>query len=418
MNASPFLLSLSLALAIGLLVGIERGWQSRDEPAGARVAGVRTFGLLGLLGGVAGVLGASSHPAIAAILLGGATVALIAGYWRDMIAEGRVSATNAISALLTLALGMLATSGFPVLAVASAAAATLLLSMRHELHGWLRRLSDVDIKAVARFAIIAAAILPLLPNQYYGPYDAWNPRQLWFVVVLVTGFSFAGYAANRLWGQTRGTIATAAITGMYSSTAVTLTLSRRLHAGDGSASVLSAGIALASAMMFARVLILCAAIAPFALLGLAKIVGPAGIVAAVAAIWLLRRARDDGAGTGVESGNPFELMPAVGFALVVALLAVAVRWAEIRFGGAGVATLIALSGSFDVDAAIVTMGGLPAGTLDPALAGTVLSIPILINTLFKAGIAIVTGGGSNGFRAALPLLASSAAMPIAWLLTR
>jgi uncharacterized membrane protein (DUF4010 family) len=163
---------------------------------------------------------------------------------------------------------------------------------------------------------------------------------------------------------------------------------------------------------------LCAILAPLALPGLALIVGPAAAVAAGFALWLVQHSRAETAGSGVESGNPFELLPALGFALVVAVLAVAVRWAEIRFGGAGVATLIALSGSFDVDAAIVTMGGLPPGAIDPSIAGAVLAVPILINTLFKAGVAIVTAGWRKGGRAAIPLLASSAVMPLAYLLAR
>lgn len=411
-------LTLAVSLAIGLLVGTERGWQSRTEAPGTRVAGVRTFGLLGLLGGVVGLVGIDAHPAIAAIMLGCGAVALVSGYIQDMRIGGQVSATVTIAGLLTLALGVLATSGYPVIAVAAAATATLLLSMRRELHSWLRRLSEIDIRAITRFAIIAAAILPLLPDENYGPYQAWNPQHLWFVVVLVTGFSFAGYAANRLWGQTRGTLVTAAIAGMYSSTAVTLALSRRLRTGDGTISVLSAGVALASAMMFVRVVILCAVLAPVALPGVVVIVGPAALVAAGFAFWLVRSSRAETAGFGVESGNPFELLPALGFALVVAILAVAVRWAELRFGGAGVATLIALSGAFDVDAAIVTMGGLPVGTINPAVAGVVLAVPILINTLFKAGVAIVTAGWRKGGRAAIPLLASSATMPLAFLLTR
>lgn len=418
MNDTAPALTLALSLAIGLLIGVERGWQSRAEPPGSRVAGLRTFGLLGLLGGVVGLVGIDAHPAIAAILLGSAAVALVAGYIHDMRADGQVSVTATVAALLTLLLGTLATSGYAVLAVAAAAAATLLLSMRHELHGWLKRLSDVDIKAVARFAIIAAAILPLLPDQYYGPYDAWNPRQLWFVVVLVTGFSFAGYAANRLWGEARGTLVTAAITGAYSSTAVTLALSRRLRSGDGSPPILSAGIALASAMMFVRVLLLCGLLAPVALPGLALIVGPAALVGTGFALWSLRSARNKAKGAGILSGNPFELLPALGFALVVAILAVAVRWAQIRYGSAGIATLIALSGSFDVDAAIITMGGLPAGMIAPDMAGIVLAVPILINTLFKAGITLVTAGWRQGIHAAVPLLASAAAMPLAWLVTR
>lgn len=112
------------------------------------------------------------------------------------------------------------------------------------------------------------------------------------------------------------------------------------------------------------------------------------------------------------------ILPALGFALLVAVLALVVRWAEIRFGNAGIATVLAITGSMDVDAAIVTMRGLAPGTLDAGVAGMILSLPVLLNTLFKAGIVLVTAGWRAGWRAALPLLSAAAMLPLALLLTR
>jgi uncharacterized membrane protein (DUF4010 family) len=138
------------------------------------------------------------------------------------------------------------------------------------------------------------------------------------------------------------------------------------------------------------------------------------MVALLASFWLVRRASGDPAAQqGVlGTGNPFELLPALGFAALVAVLALATRWAEARFGDAGATTLLVISGSFDVDAAIVTLGGLPRGTLDPWLAGLVLAGPVLINTLFKAAIVIGAAGWRKGSRAALPLIASAAAIAL------
>jgi uncharacterized membrane protein (DUF4010 family) len=402
---------LALSLAVGLLIGVERGWSSRDEAPGRRVAGVRTFGLLGLLGGVLGTLGLEVHPLLAVVVLAAAAATLVAGYLRDMRVDDHVSATTTVAALLTLCLGVLATNGYPKTAVLAATSATLLLSLRQQLHGWVGRLSETDVQATARFAIIAAAVLPLLPDRRFGPYDAWNPRELWLVVVLVTGFSFAGYIANRTFGARRGILATAAIGGSYSSTAVTAVLARRLRTGDAPAPLLSAGIAIASAVMFLRVLLLTGILATSALPSLAFATLPAAVVAIGAAAWLVRRGADGTEPVGpIGARNPFELLPALGFALLVGVLALVTRWAQVRFGDAGVATLLVISGSFDVDAAIVTLGGLPAGTLSPWLGGLVLAIPVLVNSLFKAAIVIATTRSRAGVDAALPLLASSAAL--------
>lgn len=402
---------LALSLAVGLLIGVERGWSSREEAAGRRVAGLRTFGLLGLLGGVLGTLGLEVHPLLAVVILASAAAALVAGYLRDMRVDNHVSVTTTIAGLLTLCLGILATNGYPKSAVLAATSAMLLLSLRQQLHGWIKRLSATDVQAAARFAIIAGAVLPLLPDRRFGPYDAWQPRELWLVVVLVTGFSFAGYIANRLFGARRGILATSAIAGSYSSTAVTAVLARRLNVADAPPALLAAGIAVASTMMFLRVLLLTGLLATSALPSLATAAVPAAIVSLVASLWLVRRgAADSQDSPAVTSRNPVELLPALGFALLVALMALASRWAEHRFGDAGVAILLTVTGSFDVDAAIVTLGGLPAGTLAPGLAGLVIALPVLFNTLFKSAIVIFLTRSRVGARAALPLLASAAAM--------
>ncbi len=402
------------SLLLGLLIGLQRGWSARAEQEGTRVAGFRTFGLLGLLGGVVGILHDRFGAVPAALLIGGAVGALMIGYARAFQAKGRVSATTAIAALLTLCLGMMVANGLALIATALAAVITLLLASKQRMHRWVAQLGEADVRATARFVIIAAVILPLLPNEALGPFDAWNPHSLWLVVVLVTGFSFAGYAANKLFGSRLGTLATAAIGGLYSSTAVTVALSGRLRAETGEPNLLAAGINLAASLMFARVLILTAILAGSALPALAVSIAPAAALSVLATIWLLARASGKNASNEPVTGsrNPFELLPALGFAALVAVMAVGARWAESRFGDAGLATLIAISGSFDVDAAIVTLGALPADTLDPGASALVLAIPVAINTLFKAGVVIVTAGWSRGKTAALPLLATFVAMMV------
>lgn len=398
---------IGLAFALGLLIGVERGWSHRLEPDGSRVAGIRTFGLLGVAGAMAGLLSTSVSPAIGAVFLAAAAGALLVGYSRAA-AQGAFSATTTIVGVITLGLGLLAATDHMVMASVLAALTTLVLLQRRRLHEWLGRLSETEVRAIARFAVIALAILPLLPNQAYGPFDAWNPRQIWMVVVLVSGLSLLGYAASRRLGASRGTLATAATGAIVSSTAVTAALAGAIRRGEGDEAVLISGVALASAIMFVRVMILVAVLAPFALPALALVAAPAGLVSAGFVAWKLRKRPADTASTGeaAQLNNPFDLGPALLLAGLVMAMSLMGRWALEAFGDAGLAAVLGISGMVDVDAAIITMSGLPAGSLTVLMAGLVLAAPILTNTLVKAGLLVVIVRGRAGWRAAAPLICS------------
>lgn len=221
----------ALALALGLLIGVERGWSQRLEPDGARVAGIRTFTLLGLTGGLAGEAARLVSPVLTAIIVALAGAALLIGY-RQSAVRGEVSATTTIVGVLTLGIGALAASGQGVMASVLAAITTVILSMRRQLHRWIGELSEVELHAIARFSLISLAILPLLPDQSFGPYGAWNPRQIWLVVVLVSGLSLAGYAAAKRLGSSRGLLVTAVAGAIVSSTAVTVAMAARIRSGE------------------------------------------------------------------------------------------------------------------------------------------------------------------------------------------
>lgn len=399
-------LGIGAAVLAGVLIGIERGWNLRDAAEGSRVAGVRTFSLLGLLGGLAGLLARANQILPAAAMVAGAVAILAIGYARGATTANRLDATSAIAAVITLALGLLAGSGEPMLSIACAALVTLILALRRELHAFIDRLDAQDVKSVARFAVIAVAVRPFLPAGEYGPYDAWNPQSLWLVVVLVTGFSFAGYIANRLFGARHGTVATALIGGAYSSTAVTQSLAQTLRS-ETTGGAECAGIALASMVMYLRVCILVAALAPAVLWSFLLLIVPPLIVAAIAGVWLLRRS--SATHHTAPPGNPIALLPALTFLVFIAIAAVVVRWAEGRFGEGGIAILILIMGSLDVDAAIVTIGGLKPDAISPMLAALALGGTVLANMTVKLGITIGYAR-SAGRDAAIALAASMIAL--------
>lgn len=406
MPSTELLLQIGAALAVGLLVGVERGWNLRSAQQGMRVAGVRTFSLLGMVAGLAGLLGSTGYQIVASAIVVGAAAVIAIGYAQAAKTDGKPDATSAVAAIVTLALGFLGGSGEPALAVAGGAVVTLILALRAELHQLVDALDEADVKAFARYAVIALAVLPFLPEGRFGPYDAWEPQTLWLVVVIVTGFSFLGYVANRLFGAKRGTIATAIIGGAYSSTAVTQSFSQRLGAGHGGAAE-NAGIALATAVMYLRVIVLVALIATPLLVPFVIILAPALLAGFAVSYWLYRKAEH---GTGpAPPGNPIALLPAFGFVAFVAVAAVVARWAQDSFGEQGIAVLLFLMGTMDVDASIVTAGGLEPGTISPALAALAIAGTILANMAVKLGVTLAYGRGAAR-PASLALAASMIAL--------
>ena len=399
-------LRVGVGLVVGILVGLERGFKLKDQVDGERVAGVRTFSLLGLAGGIAGLIGSSGQAVVGAMLVAGAIAMLAIAYAPRLKAKG--DATSPVAAVATLGVAYLAGNGLIGLALAAAAIVVLILAMRDEVHGFVDRLDERDIKSLARFAVIALAVLPFLPDKDFGPYDAWNASKLWWVVVLVTGFSFVGYIANRIFGARHGTIATALIGGAYSSTAVTQSLAQRLGTKEAGGAE-PAGIALASAVMYLRVLVLIAILANRMLVPLAVIIAPALVVAWVAGWWLYRTAPTSK--DSVPPGNPIALLPALTFLAFVAGAAVAARWAQGQFGEQGIALLLFLMGSMDVDASIVTAGGMPAAAIGAELAAIAIGGTVVANMAVKIGVTLAYAR-AKGASAAIALGASTAALVI------
>jgi uncharacterized membrane protein (DUF4010 family) len=314
----------------------------------------------------------------------------------------RPDATTPMAAVATAALGFMAGFGEPGFAIAGATIVTLLLALKSELHRFLQKLDEEDVKALARYAVIAGAVLPFLPSGHFGPLGAWNPQRLWLVVVLVTGFSFLGYVANRIFGERHGTVATGLIGGAYSSTAVTLALAERLGS-EQEASAEPAAIAFATAVMYLRIPILIAILATRVLPPISILLLPAVIVAWGAGFWLYRKApKKQGP---APPGNPIALLPALGFVAFVAVAAIAAKWAEGRFGQSGIAVLLLIIGSMDVDVAIVTLGSLAPEAISPLLAAMAISGTAIVNMAVKIGITLVYARG-KGLSAAAAMASS------------
>jgi uncharacterized membrane protein (DUF4010 family) len=409
--ADALLRGLALALAIGLLIGVERGWQQRGEQAGSRVAGIRTFAILGLLGGLAGTQIAAGAGGLSLILLGGAVLALVVGFALEAHRSGNVSVTGALAGIVTLALGVLATTGQMALASVGAGATMILLASREPLHQAIRATSAADIRALLRLVLVVFLVLPLLPDQGMGPFDALNPRRLWLVVVVISAISFIGYALARWLGERRGTLLIAIVGALVSSTAVTVDSGRRIRAGAAGPEDNSA-VAVASAIMLLRGLFLTAVLAPLAFARVLALIGPAALVAILIAALLLWRSNTHSDGIALPEVKAPGLGLALLFAGSVAFISVVTAWAQTRFGSEGGAVVIALGGTADNHAAIAAVGARRPRALSPDLAALAIAAPVLYNTFFKGFVLMIVARSRRALPGVAALTATSIALAI------
>ena len=413
----PEFIGLLLALAIGFLIGVERGWRQREEADGERVAGIRTFSLIGLLGGLIGIHATGPLSLLALLVAAGTIAALLLGYHADMRRAHNVSATSTLAAVATLGLGAVATAGDMALASVGAGAMVILLASRDALHKAILLTSAGDMTALLRLVLVAFIVLPLLPDVGMGPFEALNPRRLWLVVVVIGAISFGGYVLSRWLGAQRGALITAALGAIVSSTAVTVASARRLREGGGRAE--EAAVGLASVVMLARSLLLVGLLAPFAFGAMGLLLLPALVVAAGALAILLLGMRGKSAAEPPKPPSPPSLLIAFVFAGLVAGLTLASAWAQASIGDAAGATVIALGGMVDVDAAIATVGTLPPHSLPLREVAAALAAPVLFNSLFKMALLVGIAGFEASRRAALALAATAVALAapiLLWLL--
>lgn len=387
------LTNLGIALALGLLIGIERGWTERSAEEGRRIAGIRTFGLLGLLGGLWALLAEDMGEILLGISFLALTAILVAGYWRERQVDQDSGITTLVAALVTFALGALAVRGQIHIAISGAVITVALLSLKPILHGWLRRLEPEEFYAGIKLLLISVVLLPVLPNQGYGPWQAINPYQVWWMVVLIAGLSFAGYLAMKLVGTERGILLTGVFGGMVSSTATTLTfsrLARQLNMGR----LLSVGVLVASTTMFPRILIEVSIINPALLPHLALPLGLITLVATVYTAWLWFRVDETCNATTLRLKNPLQLTSALQFGLLLAAIMLLAEAFRTWLGETGIYLLAAVSGIADVDAITLSLANMARADLAADVASRAILLAALVNTLVKGVLVFVIAGGS------------------------
>lgn len=383
------LLNVGIAFALGLLIGVERGWHERTAAEGERIAGIRTFGLIGLLGGLWGVL----SQLVGEVILGFAFLALaivvIAAHWQISQIDKDRGITTIIAALLTFALGAVAALGEIHIAAATTVAATILLSLKPSLHNWLRRIEPGEIYAVLKLLLISVVLLPVLPDRGYGPWQFFNPYEVWWMVVLIAGLSFSGYVVMRVVGAERGILLSGLLGGFVSSTATTLNFAR-LAKHTSMESLLSIGILIAAATMFPRLLVVVGVINPHLIPALILPMLLMALTAVGYGVWRWRSQRGEKA-PEIAIKNPLELSAALQFGLLLSAIIIAAEAARAWFGAYGIYFVAGVSGLVDVDAISLSLSRMALAGLDQAIAVNGILIAVMVNTLVKGILAAIFG---------------------------
>jgi uncharacterized membrane protein (DUF4010 family) len=383
------------ALGLGVLLGLERERRKTETT----FAGVRTFGLLSLTGGVAAFLDSPlAHPGLALGVFAAVAGLVIVSY-AVTAQRGEVGITTEVSAVLAFLIGFLCLNGRVATAAGLAVASAGILALKEWLHQLAGRVESADVEATLKFAIVSVIILPLVPDQNFGPASlaVINPYKIWLMVVLISGLNFASYLLVKLVGTEHGIGLTGLLGGLVSSTAVTLGFAQRSRQEPNQASPLALGILVAWTVMFFRVVVLVAAVHG----DLARRIGLAMAafgIPSVVTCWLLwQRQRSAETATVSAGENPFELGQAIRFGLLFGLITFAAKAAQVYLGDAGLYLAGAIAGLTDVDAISLSMAQLArtdAAQIGPA--SRTIVIAVAANTLFKAGM--VAALGAPGLR--------------------
>lgn len=394
---------IGLALAIGLLIGIERGWQEREGAEGSRVAGIRTNALIGLLGGIWGAL----TPMTGGISLGLAGLAVAGAMglfeWRQSQGDRNVSATGFIAGLLAFALGAYAVLGNMMVAGAAAVAATFVLYERQALHEFLKRMSWIELRSALLLLVMTFVLLPLLPDRAMGPWNALNPHEIWLLIILAAALSYGGYLAIKLAGEHKGVLFGGAAGGLVSSTTVTWTFAQRAMRTTGKSVNFESGIVASWTVSLLRMTVIAVILAPPLWLTLVPAAFAAAGVLAMATGFFYRRAATDGEGIPLE--DPFDVSAILKLGAVLVVVLIASKGLQAQLGEGGLFALAWISGFADVDPMTLAMSREAGSTVSFHEATLLILSAAAANGVAKCVLSAVFGS----WRFALPLTLAAVA---------
>ena len=391
-DTAGYLIRLAISIGIGFLIGLERSFSHKSKREEVEFAGIRTFTLIAVLGALSALLASFAGTWLLGISFAGLIAFVIVSYHRVSSATGNAGGTTEFTAILTFLLGALVFYNLILVALITTVVVLLLLTYKPTLHLFVKNLSQEELLAIIQFIIISALVIPFLPNNNFGPYAIWNLKDIWKMVILVSGTSLIGYLIAKLIGN-KGTMVAGIVGGLVSSTAVSLTFSKRSKqiAGNKGDFYFAMAILSACTIMFPRILfevyvvnqqlaqVLWISIAAISLAGF-------GV-----AFYLYKRHQGKEEESSVPLKNPLNFGTAIKFALFFAAVMLLVKYSSENFGESGTYIAGAISGVTDVDAITLSMAKMAKNGGSSSVAVNTILLAALSNTLVKFGIVLALG---------------------------
>jgi uncharacterized membrane protein (DUF4010 family) len=389
----PFFQHLLVTAAIGLIIGLEREFNTHGERA--HVGGIRTFTLAAMLGYLSGTVAANSVLWVIPFTILGFFLLLSVIYYYQVRQE-RYGLTSELSMLSTLLLGILVSQGYVQESLAVVVVMTALLSVKEQVHGIVKKITEEEMFAFIKFTVLALLILPILPDKSFGPEGLINSLELGWLVIIVLSISFTGYLLLKFVGQ-RGILLTAIIGGLLSSTMVTWVFSERSREKPELSASYGAGIILASSVMFIRAFALAAVfyqpVARLLVIPLSVLL----VLNLLTAYRIYRLQQHNGETPSLNPGNPLDIRNAVVFTLIYTGITFGMYYARQWSGQVGVYLSGAISGIADIDAITISSAKwASADTEQTGFAASVIILAILSNTVFKAVLSYIRGSEALG----------------------
>lgn len=379
-----------IAIGLSLLIGLERGWHAKDENEGKRIAGIRTFAITGIFAALSVFLAREINQIfwLAAFICFSVIVAVVV--YQSRCDEDR-GITTEISLLTTFVVSSLAAYGYRYISSASAVLMVILLSLKPQLHSFIRKVEFEELIALIKFLVLIAIIYPVLPDGALGSWTSLGYKDIFKIVIVLSLISFAGYISIRLAGAKRGVFLSSLLGGMVSSTAVTVNLSKYYRENKGSVYLYIFGILTSWAVMFFRVVVL-TGIFNKNILREVLFVMFAMVLVVLVNLYIMKRRIEDIPDVKIEIKNPIDIVSSIKFAILLSAIIFLAEKGKELFGKMGLIAIAIFSGLSDVDAITVYMSKLSIDRSYTTVAIVSIFVAVVVNTLVKCVITFFVGG--------------------------
>ncbi|MFD2200727.1 MgtC/SapB family protein [Shivajiella indica] len=393
LSQTDFVIRILVAIGIGLIIGLEREYSAKKEGAESFV-GIRTLVFVSLLGFMGGMMYYLLTPIVYLVIFIAVFILIGISYYVTA-SKGDIGTTTEFSVLLVFILGSLSFLGFIEISLMVTVVTVVILSSKFRLHSIVGNISVEEFYDFIRFVVITLLIFPFLPNEFYGPYDVINPREIGLVIILTSGLGFVGYILIKLLGTQKGILLSGILGGLVSSTAITWVFSKKSRESPDIAHPCATAILAASSIMIIRVLIwtyifnrvlfheIYIAILIIFLIGMA-----------VTLYFYFKESNQKLTTSNIPLGKPLDLQGAFSFGVIFAIILLVVSYANDQLGDKGIILSSGIAGLTDIDAITITVSKLTGVSLGLPLAANAVIVATISNTLVKMGISVWKGSAA------------------------